>query len=188
MKSYIDLNLSNPALASLAVGLGWGKTFTLNVVQLPTKLRRSNGTGCNLAVIESTSADLLAETCKKQSKEFDLINPLQAEKFDKSSALLEMAAAKGKGFEIPLFPFLHSSLTTRARLIGQTSAFLRKCIKRSIPIIITTRAQTGLDAKSPYEVLAFCRSLGLNQQEAQACLSLWPEKLLGETSGLKELE
>ncbi len=179
MKNFIDLNILNPALAPFSREVGWERTSTLNIVQLSSPRKIKNQPG-ELTVIESPSPDVLAQMCKKFEGDFDLINPLPAEKFFNSNALIEMAVARKKTFEIPIYPFLHSSLTSRAKLIGQTHKFLHTCAKRGIPFIFTSRAQSEFDVKSPREIIAFAQSLGVKPQEAAAAISIVPAKL-GET-------
>ena len=106
--------------------------------------------------------------------------PLNSPDYWKNDALVMAAVDKNRVFEIPLKPLLHARHAQRAKLVSQLRFFLRKCVKQRARFIITSRAESEYDLKSPREAIALAQLLGLTKEQAQHALSKECERLIRE--------
>ncbi|MFH0714000.1 MAG: RNase P subunit p30 family protein [Candidatus Micrarchaeota archaeon] len=150
MKKFVDVNIGSAALRSKALSLGFSDAFLSKVIE------------------GSTVDELVRQLKRKGSPE--LVNPLSAQDFYKSSALIETAAEHLKTFEIPLSYLLHSS--DKSKLMFQLRIFLKNCTKRGVKLNFSSRARDEFGLKSPREIIAISQVLGLTYEQAAAALQI----------------
>jgi len=173
---YYDLNPANHVLRGTEARLGYSPAPNARSTVL--RASREIPTQHEFNVVSSTNAALLVEACKRGTA--TLVMPLDSPEYWKNDALLMAAVDKNRVFEIPLRPLLHSKYARRAKLMGQLKFFLRRCVKQHARFVITSRAESEYDVKSPREAIALGQLLGLTKQQAQHALSKECERLLEE--------
>ncbi|MEW5955497.1 MAG: RNase P subunit p30 family protein [Candidatus Micrarchaeota archaeon] len=174
--NYYDLNPANPALREKQAKLGYSPAPACRNIVL--RSGKDIPTQREFNAVSSANSALLVEACKRGTA--TLVMPLDSPEYWKNDALLMAAVDKNRVFEIPLRPLLHARHAQRAKLIGQPRFFLRRCVKQRAHFVITSRAESEYDLKSPREAIALGQLLGLTKQQAQHALSKECERLLAE--------
>ena len=170
---YYDLSSCEKRAAA---ALGYAPAPAATSVVL--RSRKDIPTQPGFFAVQSENPDLLVEACKRGTA--TLVMPLDARDYWRNNALLQAAIDKNRVFEIPLRPLLHAHFVQRAKLLNQTRFFLKRCVKRGVAFVITSRAENEYDLKSPREAIAIAQLLGLNFQQAQYALSKQCEKVIEE--------
>lgn len=178
----IDLNLCNEALEEKARELGWKEALKLEVILLDCRGKPVAPSGKTLFSVESQDSELLRKALKKNS--FFLINPYPYQQYYRDEFLVKELKENGKCFEIPLSEFLKNSFVLRAKVIAQTTVFLKKCISAGADYVFTSRAVQKEDLKSPREVTAIAKIFGLSDAQAKYAISERPREIL-EQKGKK---
>lgn len=173
---YYDLNPANPALRATEARLGYSPAP--NARNIVLRSGRDVPTQREFNAVSSTNAALLVEACKRGTA--TIVLPLESPDYWKNDALLMAAVDKNRVFEIPLRPLLHAKYARRAKLMGQLKFFLHRCVKQHAHFVITSRAESEYDLKSPREAIALGQLLGLTKEQAQHALSKECERLLEE--------
>ncbi len=95
------------------------------------------------------------------------VNPFLEKDFFKNDALVREAIEKKNVFQIPLGVFFSKKSVDRAKLISQTKAFLKKCLKLKAKFVFSLDARTALEEKSERELIAICVAcFGLTREQA----------------------
>lgn len=96
-----------------------------------------------------------------------LVNPIGKKDFFKDDALVRQAIEKKDVFQIPVEVFLEKKLVERAKLISQTKAFLKKCLKLNAKFVFTLKPRSELEQKSDRELIAVgIACFGLTREQA----------------------
>lgn len=170
------MNPANPALKATEAMLGYSPAPTAHDIEL--RSAKEIPTQKQFSAVSSTNAELLVEACRRGTA--TLVMPLNSPDYWKNDALVMAAVDKNRVFEIPLKPLLHARHAQRAKLVSQLRFFLRKCVKQRARFIITSRAESEYDLKSPREAIALAQLLGLTKEQAQHALSKECERLIRE--------
>ncbi len=182
MTSFTDLNLGAAGLEkqALALGFSYAKPAKSVFLESPKDLKQASG---SVVAVESKSVDLLKAAFKRDFKAL-LVNPYSVDKFFNDDglvrALKQASEERACAFEIPVAFFLSSKHVFRARFIGQTRAFLKRCLKFRAPFVFTSRACSEWDLKSPREVIAIGVFHGLSYEQAANAIGARPASLLEE--------
>ncbi|MGC8850632.1 MAG: RNase P subunit p30 family protein [Candidatus Micrarchaeia archaeon] len=175
--NYYDLCVADAKLVSKAVELGFSKAIAARVVSLRKSVDVPTREDNELVIVESENLSLLVEACRRGR--FALLNPTRFPYYYKDDELLAAAKDKKRVFEIPLRPLLHASFVNRAKALNQLRFFLRRCVKRGVPFVFTSRAEDEFDLKSPREVAAIGFLVGLSREQASAAVGFVAEEVLG---------
>lgn len=178
MDSYADLNVANPQLASFAKSLGWAVVRTARVVDvrvfrdIPQHKQPSKpGAERELVVVQGDNTDLLRQAVTRDA--VDLVNPTMTREYYRDDGLIRAVATAGKAFEIPLSHLvLNVTFAYRARNLMQLRQFLAKCRKLRAKFVLTSRAKSTFDVKTPRETIAIGTLLGLSREQAEAAITL----------------
>ncbi|MBI5177244.1 hypothetical protein HY995_04120 [Candidatus Micrarchaeota archaeon] len=177
---FCDLNLANPALEKRALELGFSRArpaavFAVNSRPALRALRNSNS---GTVAVEGSSGDLLKDCIRECRDKILLINPHSVPRYFLDDGLVRSVASAAPSqrvaFEIQLRPLLLSSFAQRAKIISQTSEFLRRCLKLGAPFVLTSRASSEWELKSPREVIAIGTLFGLNHGQAGMAVGRTP--------------
>lgn len=126
-----------------------------------------------IVLLSSEKSDLLLAAAKR--KEVDM---LFSPAFLPDVPLIKVAQEHEKAFEVPLSIIIQSSGVKRAFLLSRIRFFLKLCNKYKADVVITSRANTKYQARTPKEMIAIGELLGLTHDQAAKALSAIPLSIL----------
>jgi hypothetical protein len=117
------------------------------------------------AIISSGNADLLRRNIGRASM-------VRLTTYETDVALIRTAAQKKKPLEIVISDLLYVEGVARARLLRRMRRFVAFCLSYKTPIVITTRARSVYELRSPYEMQLIGQLLGMTPEKARWSTSL----------------
>jgi len=122
--------------------------------------------GINRAACENRRIDVLSRPYFKQ-RSSGINHVLAKEAFENNVAI-----------ELCLNDILSSYLSYRAKIMAHFREIIKLHQKFKFPLIITSGSSSVWDIRSPKDILAIFKSLGLSQDELSKCLSNYPKDVV----------
>jgi len=175
---FVDLLVAKPELSALETKLGFSQSFSLPVVAINSQADISKKLSKPSAV-ESTNVELLMACCKQRNA--TLINPFLAKGFEREPKLFRKVADEAKAIEFPLSIFLQTTGNRRAGRLHVASKAVALCRKHKTAMVITSRATTESECKSPQEMIAIATAfLQMTESEARLAISKNPLEIASQ--------
>ena len=82
---------------------------------------------------------------------------------------------------------LSSYLSYRAKILSHFREIVKLHRKFKFPLVITTGSSSIFDIRSPLDLSAVFKSIGLNEDEIKSCLNSYPENILSFNNDRKDM-
>lgn len=92
--------------------------------------------------------------------------------------LAKIAYQNDVAIELSLKDILNSYLSHRARIISHFRDIIKLYRKFKFPLIISSGASSIFDIRSPRDIIAIFKEIGLNEEEIISCFNSYPKEII----------
>jgi len=101
--------------------------------------------------------------------------------------LAKEAFKNNVAIELCFNDILSSYLSYRARILSHFREIIKLHKKFKFPLVITTGSSSIFDIRSPRDISAIFKSIGLNEDEIKSCLNSYPENIVSFNNDRKDM-
>jgi hypothetical protein len=169
MKDYIIASGNEKEFVKMAEQLGYAELVFVGDANLPksrmkvTSSKRiiKSNTQKDRGIIESKKADIIFEFEQERRKDSTHFRHAGL-----NQVLLKLMKQKKVAYGLSFAQLLHVSQEERAKIIGRMLQNIRLCRKYKVPVVVASFARKPSEMRDHKDLLAFARTLGLNDYKA----------------------
>ncbi|MDK2875373.1 ribonuclease P protein component 3 [Methanothermobacter defluvii] len=184
LKSDLESLRENPELRDFEIARG----VMINASD-PRDMRRSvNKFRKKADVIYVSGGNLKVNRAACESRRVDVLSAPYTSRRDPgiNHVLAREAARNNVAVELPLADVIGSWLKVRARVLEQFREILKLHRKFGFPLLLTSRASSIYDLRTPGDIMNLAECFGMESSEAEESLTSTPASIL-EDSGNRHL-